>query len=282
MTRREWLAHASTKLQGCDAPRLSAELVLAHVLELDRLQLILSPQEEVPPAKEPLLKEYLARLRSHEPLAYILGRREFYGRDFLVNPATLIPRPESEHLIEEALARLPENGVFFADLGTGSGCLAVTLAAERPLWQGIAVDLSSEALACAQKNAVEHGVAERLEFIQADFTAPVFLSERSAGLQLLVSNPPYISEEEYHGLDANVRGFEPKSALVPGTNGLEHLRAIANHAVRLLLPGALLLMEHGAGQGEEARSLCSHPLWQGVSTGKDLAGLDRYLIAQRL
>lgn len=281
MTRREWLAQACALLQGCDAPKLSAELVLAHILGVDRLQLILSPQDALPPEAEPALEAALNRLLAQEPLAYILGQREFYGRDFLVSPATLIPRPESEHLIEEALARLPESGVEFADLGTGSGCLAVTLAAERPLWRGMALDLSSEALQYAQKNAQKHGVAERLECVQADFTAPGFLASKNAGLRLVLSNPPYISEEEYRSLDANVRGFEPKSALVPGLSGLEHLQVIADHAARLLCPGGLLLMEHGCTQGEAVRKLCPAPLWRSVSTGKDLAGLDRYLIAEK-
>ena len=215
-----------------------------------------------------------------EPVAYLTGRREFYGRDFLVDSSTLIPRPETEHLVEAALEFFRDGETIrFLDLGTGSGCIAVTLAAERPLWKGTAVDISSGALAVAKRNAEANGVSGALEFLQADFTLPLPLAAGS--FDLVVSNPPYISEEEYAGLDPGVRNFEPRSALVPGPEGLEHPRAVEAAARALLKEGGLLLMEHGYLQGDACRALCPDAYWKDMRTGRDLAGKDRFLSAVR-
>lgn len=305
MTRRQWLTGAARDLRGTEASRRTAELLLCAVLDLDRPALISHPDAPVPPEAEERLAALVARRLTGEPVAYLLGRREFYGREFEVDPSTLIPRPETEHLVEEALNLLPEQAVRFADLGTGSGCLAVTLAAERPLWEGLAVDISEDALATARRNAERLGVGCRLVFARADFTRSGFWNADAAkkfgragaggdaqdamdaadpvigGLDLVVSNPPYVSEVEYAALDPGVRDFEPKTALVPGPTGLEHPRAVADAAWRGLRPGGLLLMEHGAAQGEATRGLCSPERWNRVETRPDLAGLDRYLLAVR-
>lgn len=279
MTRRQWLERAARALRGTEASRRTAELLLCAVLDLDRLKLITHPDADVPPEAEARLDALTARRLAGEPLAYILGWREFYGREFEVNPSTLIPRPESEHLVDEALARLPGQTAHFADLGTGSGCLAVTLAAERPYWKGTALDISEDALATARRNAERLDVAERLSFVCADFTRPGFWNAGDAGLHLVISNPPYVSQAEYAALDPGVREYEPVRALVPGPTGLEHPRAVVDAAWHILRPGGLLLMEHGAAQGAAVRGLCAPERWRGVETGKDLAGLDRYLIA---
>lgn len=280
MTRREWLSEAAKTLAETDAPRRCAELLLARVLGISRLSLVNDPHLPLSPETEAELAGLLRRRREGEPLAYILGEKEFYGRLFAVSPATLIPRPETEHMVDEALKRLPEHGVRFLDLGTGSGCLAVTLAAERPLWRGSAVDISEQALDMARRNAKTHGVDDRLEFVCADFSLPCFRSVGQTGLHLVVSNPPYISEAEYAGLETTVRDFEPKEALVPGPGGLESIRAVVDAAARILRAGGLLLMEHGAGQGEAIRAMCGPERWKSVGTGLDLAGLDRFLIAE--
>ena len=282
MTRKEWKIQAARRLAHTDAPALTAQLLLCHVLDIDRVALIAHSEELVPPAAEIQLKALLERRAAGEPLAYILGVREFYGRDFAVNPHTLIPRPETEHLIETALDFFDRQGMAdkplrFADLGTGSGCIAITLAAERPAWQGTALDISSGALDTARGNADSNGV--KLAFLQADFTQP--LPFGSASFDLLVSNPPYVSEEEYAELDAGVRDFEPRSALVPGPEGMEHPRAVEKAARRLLRPGGLFLMEHGWLQGEACRALCHADFWTDVHTGRDLAGKDRFLFAVR-
>ena len=282
MTRKEWKILATRRLTHTDAPALTAQLLLCHVLGIDRVALIAHSEESVPPADEARLEALLARREQGEPLAYILGVREFYGRDFAVNPHTLIPRPETEHLIETALEffdkrGMADKGLRFIDLGTGSGCIAVTLAAERPSWQGTALDISQGALETARANAAANGVV--LDFLHADFTQA--LPFEPASFDLVVSNPPYISEEEYAGLDAGVRDFEPRSALVPGPEGMEHPRAVEEAARRLLRPGGLFLMEHGWLQGEACRALCHTDFWNDIHTGRDLTGKDRFLFAVR-
>ena len=282
MTRKEWKIQATRRLAHTDAPALTAQLLLCHVLDIDRVALIAHSEEPVPSEAEVRLEALLSRREQGEPLAYILGVREFYGRDFAVNPYTLIPRPETEHLIETALEFFDKRGMAekplrFIDLGTGSGCIAITLAAERPVWQGTALDISLGALETARRNAEANDAA--LAFLQADFTQP--LPFESASFDLVVSNPPYISEEEYAELDAGVRDFEPRSALVPGPEGMEHPRAVEEVARRLLRPGGLFLMEHGWLQGEACRALCHTDFWNDVHTGCDLAGKDRFLFAVR-
>lgn len=280
MTRRDWLLAAATTLNGLDSPRRCAELILARTLGISRLKLVTDPMLPLPPEAEATLNQLLERRRSGEPLAYILGEKEFYGRTFAVTPATLIPRPETEHLVDEALRRVSERPLRFIDLGTGSGCLAITLAAERPLWRGMALDISEDALETARQNAVRHDVQDRLELLCADFSKPGFWNAGQAGLDLVISNPPYISEAEYVELGATVREFEPKSALVPGESGLELMAQVVAAAAHILRPGGVLLMEHGAAQGAAARDMCGPERWKSAGTGLDLAGLERFLIAE--
>jgi len=280
MTRREWKIQAAKRLSGTEAPALTAGLLLCHVLGIDRVALAAHSEEPVPPRAEKELESFLERRLRGEPVAYLLGSREFYGRDFSVNPHTLIPRPETEELVEAALAFFSdEDELRFLDLGTGSGCIAVTLAAERPRWSGTAVDISPEALDVARRNAAANAVGGRIDFVAADFTEALPFAEHS--FDLVVSNPPYISEEEYAGLDPGVRNFEPRAALVPGPEGLEHPRAVEAAARALLKEGGLFLMEHGWLQGDACRALCPAVYWKDIRTGRDLAGKDRFLSAVR-
>lgn len=280
MTRREWKIRATARLAGTEAPATVAALLLCHVLGIDKVALVAHSEEEVPADAERRLEALLERRLAGEPAAYLIGRREFYGRDFFVDSGTLIPRPETEHLVEAALEFFGDRqDVRFLDLGTGSGCIAVTLAAERPTWRGAAVDISSAALKTARKNAEANGAADAVTFVEADFTGP--LPFACGSFDLVVSNPPYISEEEYAGLDPGVRNFEPRSALVPGPSGLEHPRAVEAAARALLKEGGLLLMEHGCLQGDACRTLCSDAYWKDMRTGRDLAGKDRFLFAVR-
>ena len=233
VTRRDWLRAATERLMrvrfdgapvagesavrpdggvGVDSPRLSAELLLRHVLGISRVELATRPESAVPAAALTRLEGLLRRRVQGEPVAYLIGQREFFGRDFIVTPATLIPRPETEILVETALEALPAAGVAFADLGTGSGCIAVTLCAERPGWRGIALDRSGRALSVAGRNARRHDTAGRLAFVRGDFLAPCLAPE---SLDLVVSNPPYVSLTEYAALSPEVRDFEPVTALVP-------------------------------------------------------------------
>ena len=281
---------------GTDSPRLSAEVLLAHALGLERSdllkRLILEPETGISDAELRRAEGFIARRAKGEPVAYIVGVKEFYGRDFGVSPATLVPRPETELLVELALeeAARPDldRGGLFADFGTGTGCIAVTLALDLPRWRGLALDVSDRALRVARANARLYK-ADNLLFARADFTAPPLALD---SLDILVSNPPYVSEKEYAALDREVRDFEPKPALVPASSqpdapspdpasGLEHVRAIINEAQRLLKPDGLLLMEIGHSQGSAVFEALSRSGWGEGILHKDLAGLDRVLIARK-
>ena len=307
LSRADWVREATRTLTDAavDSPRLSAELILQHVCGISRVELATRPENPLADDQLSRMTGLLRRRAEGEPVAYLLGQREFYGRDFRVTPATLIPRPETEHLVEQALKGCGER-VRFADLGTGSGCIAVTLCAERPEWQGLMVDLSSRALAVACQTAVRHDVRQRVQPVRADFTRPLL---RPASLDLLVSNPPYVGKTEYEGLSVEVRDFEPVTALVPGfvdsdrvpnhehdheghhvhaapaptdrPEGLEHLIAVAREAFVALKPGGLLLMEHGYRQGEALKVCLESHSWENVLIHKDLAGLDRLISARR-
>lgn len=270
-----------TRLQGVDSPRLSAQVLVAEVLGLTRLGLSLDRDRELTPEETDSIRALVARRASGEPLAYILGRREFYGLDFSVTPDVLIPRPETEHVIEAALKGFsPDTPVRFADLGTGSGVLAVTLAHCFPHATGLSVDLSGPALAVARRNARAHGVHDRIAFVQGDFTGPILEKGR---FDLIVSNPPYVTDEEYARASREVTGFEPRTALVSGPDGLDHIRAMLPHALEALRPGGLLLMEIGCGQAEGVKIITSNQCLESWDVGiiKDLAGHDRVVSMRR-
>lgn len=273
-------ATAQLTSAGVDSPRLSAELMLCHGLGVSRVALVADHRKELTEAETATVTALLDRRAMGEPAAYILGTREFYGRDFAVTPATLIPRPETEHLIETALAALPAGDIRMADLGTGTGCIAITLCAECTRCSGIAVDLSAAALAVAHANARTHGVTNRLSPVRADFTKPLLAPH---SLDLMVTNPPYISEPEYAELSPEVRNHEPRTALVPGPSGLEHARILVAEATRAVRPGGLFLMEFGCTQGADVAALFTRyaPQWNTVDIRTDLAGLDRYVFARR-
>ena len=309
LSRADWVREATRTLHeaAVDSPRLSAELILQHVCGISRVELATRPETFLTSDQLSRMTGLLRRRADGEPAAYLLGQREFYGRDFRVTPATLIPRPETEHLIEAALKGC-DGPVSFADLGTGSGCIAVTLCAERRDWRGIMVDLSGRALAVACQNAVRHDVRQRLHPVRADFTRPLL---RPESLDLLVSNPPYVGKTEYEGLSAEVRDFEPVTALVPNfvdsdkipshdhhhdhggshshapstppdkPEGLEHLIAVAQEAFVALKPGGLLLMEHGYAQGAAIKVLLESHKWENVLILKDLSGHDRVASARK-
>lgn len=284
MKVEDWLHAATTRLTRAevDSPRLSAEMILAGVSGMERLFWRTWPETELREEWRKDMDILLTRREQGEPAAYLMGVREFFGREFRVTPATLIPRPETELLVEAALERCKAGEIIrFADFGTGSGCIAATLCLERPAWCGLAVDASREALCTAAHNARRLG-AVRLTPVLADFTRPL-LADRS--LDLLVSNPPYVSEDEYAALSREVRNFEPKSALVPHTgghaHGLEHAVAVIEAAARALRPGGLLLIEHGCTQGAAMKVLLENNTWRNPSNHKDLAGLDRYVSAVR-
>ena len=276
--------------KGRDAPVLCARLLACKALACSRLDLELYAERLLLPEEEALFAKLVERRARGEPLAYVLGEREFYGRSFVLDPAGLIPRPETELLLDLALARLPASRQRLADLGTGSGCIGISLCAERPAWQALLVDLSAPALGLAAANAQRHGVAGRCLPVRADFCQPLL---RAGLFDALVSNPPYVSEAEYAQLSYEVRGFEPHNALVPacksgqgagaaGATGLEHLEALALVAADALKAGGLFLAEFGAGQGAAVQALfAARSVWAEVRVHRDLAGLERCVEALR-
>ncbi len=268
-----------------DSPALSAQLLLAHVLDLPRLEMLLQRKHPLTPNQWLRFQELVTRRSSGEPVAMILGRKEFFGRDFRVTRDVLVPRPETEHVVEAALARCPaDTSLFFADLGCGSGALAVTLACELPLARGVALDRSRPALDVTRENARRHGVLDRLLLVEADFChAPLC----SGAFALIVANPPYVSAAEYQTLSHEIRNFEPKQALVPlqdgGAHGLESLAGLMPDARRALRPDGMLLVEIGAGQGRDALHLANtHGPWRHAAVLPDLAGRDRVLCLERV
>ncbi len=210
----------------------------------------------------------LSRLASHEPLAYLLGEWYFYEEVYRVSPACLIPRPETEHLVEEAIRLLPPGGRF-ADLCTGSGCIAVSVLAHRPDVSALAVDLSKEALALAAENASRNGVGDRISFLAADLLKENPLGEQT--FDLIVSNPPYIRSDILPTLDKEVLA-EPSIALDGGPDGLVFYRALLGRFLKNIKPGGALLCEIGYDQGEALRALCP------CEIQKDYAGLDRVML----
>jgi len=278
---REILAKSERYLaeRDVDGPRLSAQVLLAKALDLDRLGLIMAMDRPLIPGELDAVRPLIARRGRGEPTAYILGEREFYGLDFMVAPATLIPRPETELLIDRSRKLFPDGALTaFADLGTGSGCLAVTLATLFPGAQGLALDVSGAALVIARQNAARHAVADRLIFLEADFAA---LPQRQDGYQLIVSNPPYVSAAEYQECSREVRDFEPLSALTPGETGLEAVPAVARTAFDALASGGWLLVEIGWKQGPDAARLLTEAGFAAVAVRRDLAGLDRVVEGQK-
>ena len=253
-----------------DTPRLEAEVLLAHVTGLTRTAILAHPERPLSPDERARYGDLLARRAAGIPLPYLTGRVEFFGLDFVVTPDVLIPRPETETLVELALERGPRTVV---DVGTGSGCVAVALATHLPRARIYATDLSRAALRVAAENARRHGVADRIHFLQADLASPL-----RGPVDMLVSNPPYVAEEEWALLPESVREHEPHLALDGGPGGLRVVRRLLADAARLLRPGGILLVEIGAGQGPEAAALARAVFPPArVRIHPDLAGRDRVL-----
>lgn len=264
------LAEAARRLVAhSDLPRLDVRLLARHALGVGDTWLIAHGRDEVDAVQLAAIEGLVARRAAGEPVAYILGEREFYGRPFRVTPDTLIPRPETEHLVEAALARLPgELPLRVLDIGTGSGCIAITLKRERPAWQVTAVDLSPAALAVARANAGQLGA--EVEFVASD----LFSALGGRRFDLIVSNPPYVAEDDAHLGQGDVR-FEPRSALAAGPDGLDAVRAIVKSAPTHLEAAGWLMLEHGWDQGEAVASLLQAAGFADCFLECDLAGQAR-------
>ncbi|HEY6864619.1 MAG TPA: peptide chain release factor N(5)-glutamine methyltransferase, partial [Burkholderiales bacterium] len=253
-----------------------ARLLLAHALGVTRAQLVAHVERALAPADERRFTALVERRASGEPVAYIVGEREFWGLALRVSPAVLIPRPETELLVERALALLPEAaGHAILDLGTGSGALAIALARERPRARVVASDVSAEALEIARENARTHGTTMR--FALGDWLAAVGPGER---FEMIVSNPPYVASGDPHLALGDLR-FEPRGALDGGGDGLDCIRRIARAARAHLVPGGWLLLEHGYDQAGACRELLADAGYRELQDYRDLAGHPRVCAGRR-
>jgi release factor glutamine methyltransferase len=267
----EALRRATPHLHAVSAtPRLDAELLLSHVTSLSRTSLVAHPEQTLSLPQESAYAELVAQRALHVPLPYLTGFAEFYGLEFEVTPEVLIPRPETELLVDLALARQPATVV---DVCTGSGCVAIALASRLSQALIYASDISQAALAVARRNAERHGVAERVHLILGDILTP-----RPPLVEVIVANPPYVADDEWASLPVSVRDYEPRIALDGGPDGLTIIQRLLNEAPAVLRPGGHLLVEIGARQGEAAAHLARTAFPNAaVSIHPDLAGLDRVL-----
>jgi release factor glutamine methyltransferase len=286
ITVREAFMRASSflKERGVDEANASAELLLQHVLGVTRTKLLMMWSE---PAVDrdtfDKLFELVQRRAAGEPVQYIMGETYFYGRRFQVTRSVLIPRPETELLVERILIAGrdlwgEEGRPLAVDIGTGSGAIAVSLAAEQPLWRMAASDLDPEALKVARSNAADHGVEERITFLEGDLLEPV-LREFGNRIDVLVSNPPYIRTEDLHGLQREVRDYEPHLALDGGEDGLVPYRRMLEQLRKSGSAPRVIGFECGMGQaGDVAGMLREAALWEDIFIVEDYAGIERHVI----
>lgn len=285
MTIADALREASARLRGAGLaePRREAGALLSSSLGRDSAFLVTHSDEALMPGQLTDFRAWVERRAAGEPFQYIVGRQEFYGLEFEVDPGVLIPRPETELLVEESLKLLKgSDAPLLCDVGTGSGCIAVTLLHELKDARGFALDLSPAALAVAARNAARHGVEERLRLLVSDcFDALRSDEERAIRFDLVASNPPYIAEAEVEELQREVREHEPRGALTPGGDGLAVIRRLLTDAPEFLKPGGHLLIEIGFGQHEPVAALVDRGVWTLLDIHRDLQGIPR-TVALRL
>ncbi len=279
LTLQQLCQQAAEQLEAIDvdAPHLSAEVILAHALNISRTQLLTRLDQSPSPEELALFQANLTRVLKDEPLAYVVGHREFYDLDLITDQRALIPRPETECLIEFALAHFANHpGPIIADIGTGCGGIAVTLAKHLPRARVIAADLSAEAVDLARENAVRHGVADRIDFRVGNLLEPV-----TESLDLLAANLPYIDDKDWPFLQKTIRGHEPKMAFLGGPDGLDLMRAMLKDAPRVVKAGGLILMEIGAYQGDDVTAIAQpHFPSAQITVRPDYAGLDRLVVIE--
>ena len=293
---RRALKDGMAKLRASRVPShtLAAELLLMHALGRDRTWLYTHPEALLETADADKYFALIARRAAGEPTQYVTGGQEFWGLEFEVTPSVLIPRPETEHVMEVALARLgarglkihmdtglPREKLRVADVGTGSGCLAVSLAYELPHADVFATDISARALEVARRNATRHVVADRIRFLQMDLLES--LNQQSHSFDLIVSNPPYVASNEAGQLEREVRDHEPREALFGGATGVEIYARLIEQAGALLRSGGIIVLELGYNSAEHVRAILTEQKgWTNVTFANDLAGLPRVAAADHL
>ncbi|HEY6802227.1 MAG TPA: peptide chain release factor N(5)-glutamine methyltransferase [Pyrinomonadaceae bacterium] len=273
------LLEASQFLRKGDVPeaRREAGSLLAHVIDKDRTFLISHAEDLLTEEDFHRFREIVKRRAAGEPLQYITGRQDFYGREFRVSPAVLIPRPETELLVESALEVLTDDARF-CDVGTGSGCIAITLLCERPSTRGVGVDISDPALRIAKQNAEALGVADRLTLVRSD----CFDSLLDETFDMIVSNPPYVSADVIPGLQREVKDHEPMVALTPGSDGLSIIRRLLDEAPRHLRKDGFMFLEIGFDQGDAVRELVNADVWELIDIKPDLQGIPRIVVLKNV
>ncbi len=264
-------------LPGAD-PALEARVLFRRALGYTEMEILAFPGRPASASGARRYRRSIARRAARVPFAYILGEREFWSIPLTVGPGVLIPRPETELLVETVLELTEDGEEAIAEIGTGSGAVSVALAKEMPGARIIATDISRRALAWARKNAFRHG-AGNIEFRSGDLFAPLRRPPLQGGFDVLVSNPPYVSEAEWRRLEPEVRDFEPKPALVAGPSGLEIIARLVAGAPEFLKPGGRLVFEIGRGQAGAVRALLKRP-WTDVLFKKDLRGISRAAVAR--
>jgi release factor glutamine methyltransferase len=295
MDIRTALKQGLAQLRSARVPShtLAAELLLLHVLGRDRTWIYAHPEEEISPADVRRFLELIARRSSGEPTQHLTGKQEFWGLEFEVTPDVLIPRPETEHVIEVALDRLAiceigagrkqtfsGEGLEIADVGTGSGCIAVALAKELPGATIYATDISNAALAVARRNAARHSVSDRIHFLESNLLDEA--SDLSLFFDLIVSNPPYIGRCEAATLMREVRDHEPEVALYGGEAGYEVYADLIAQSAAHMKPGGILVLELGHNSLPAVQPLLDTAAWTNVGVTNDLAGISRVIAAGRL
>ncbi len=271
----EALAHAVEQLSSAsDSPRLDAELLLARALDVQRSYLFAHPEDQLDAGARERFATAVAQRLDGMPMAYIIGEKEFWSLPLLVSPATLVPRPETELLVDQGLLRIPRKAEWaVVDLGTGSGAIALAIARERPLCRVTATDISEDALAVARVNAGQLALPN-VEFLLGDWLEPL----ASRQFELVVSNPPYVASADPHLATLK---YEPASALESGDDGLDAIRHLASSVGRILKPGGCLLLEHGFDQADSVARILADAGWSDIVTVNDLEGRPRVTAATR-
>ena len=271
------LNRATSELTESDTARLDAEFLLSYVLQKPRSYFFTWPEKELSHEELKQFETLLAQRKQGIPVAHLTGEREFWSLNLKVTEATLIPRPDTELLVELALAQKNPTNARVVDLGTGTGAIALAMACERPQWQVIAVDKSPEALQVAKENAARNNITN-VVFFEGSWCQP--LQEQPLPADMVVSNPPYIRSDDEHLDQGDVR-FEPMRALASGKDGLDDIRIIVRESLAILKAGGYLLLEHGYDQGYDVRKILEDAGYINARTERDLAGHDRVTLAQK-